>query len=140
MLSLRSFTKPVTGLANKMSDWLGQNPAVVILLGVVIALGWIGYAGATWFAYEVIPQHDARILEGMKAIQETNIEAVKQMRADNARDLRYTTDAFTKERERDRERDREREAMMREIKDWLRQGGKVPHASGNTTSLVKPAE
>lgn len=121
MLSLKSFTRPITGLANKMSEWLGQNPAVVILLGVVVALGWTAYAAATWFAYEVIPQHDKRILEGMRSMQDVNIEAVKQMRADNARDFRYATDAFTKERERDRERDREREAMMREMRDWIRQ-------------------
>jgi hypothetical protein len=120
VISLRSFAKPVTGLANKMSQWLGENPAVVILIAILIAVAWGGYRSAVWFAYDIMPAHDARILDGMKSIQQHSIDAHERMRDDNASDMRYVVDVFAKERERDRERDKEREAMMREIKEWLR--------------------
>jgi len=137
VLSLRSFTKPVTGLANKMSDWLGHNPAVVLLLCILVAISWGGYRMALWVAYDVVPAHDKRIIEGMRSLQDQNLEAIKQMRADSTRDIRYAVDAFTKERDRDRERDKEREQMLRELKDWLKESHKA--GKTNTSTVARPA-
>jgi hypothetical protein len=159
VLSLRSFTKPVTGLANKMSEWLGNNPAVVLLLAVIAGLVFLAFEGHKLVKADFLEIEAAnaksneataeKFIAANAAVTQQFIRAneaqaekftatVLQIRSESARDLRAVSenvktaiDALVKDRERDRE-------IMREMREWMRKADKSGSTT-NPTTLARPA-
>lgn len=128
----KSFVKPVTGFVGKMLDWLGSNPAVVILLALIGVTGWGFYVSGGYILHQAIPQHIREINEGYKEQADRFIEANRQTREDFARDLKTVTEQFAKDRERDRE-------MFREIRELLREHNRMSGAErGTPLTEVQP--
>lgn len=155
VLSMRSFAKPITGLANKISAWLGDNPAVLLLIAVIFGLVYLAFEGhkivkADFMEIEKVNAENNealadKYLEAQRASTQQFIQAneaqsdkftatVMQIRNDSARDLRAVSesvksaiDALVKDRDRDRE-------IMREMREWMRQGGTGTKSSDTTTA------